>query len=402
MSTAAAGRRTPAPRPRVVAIDVIRGLAIIGMIWAHARILVEGALPDGLLSAVSALSGAATPLFMFTAGSSIALLTAQTMGRAERSRFRLEYALRGLALILLGLALSQTTSHVDVVLSYLGMTFLAALPFLFLRSRWLLVSAALVFAAAPPAVDAVRALFAGHPALLNPQVSGHPLAYVLEWLFTGRAYHVTWLLPFLLVGIVLSRHVRNSGVRCAALTAGGLVVTVIAWVLVGRQDAAGGMVRGGYPEMLYDLGRALAVYGAAALLVDSRAARLRRGARVLCAPLTLVGRMPLTIYVLHVPLLTWFLHALPGMAFWQQAGTAAHVLVLLLFFAVCLLFAAAWGLTLGTGPVERVLGVVSLRHPPAWALLVRPVRAEGLGVEATDRDGQETRTQRGNTLNERR
>lgn len=360
---------------RYIVIDVLRGVAILGMIWAHSKGLAPELLPKQFMGLLTQLSGAATPLFMLVAGTTIAILTQREMSDSERRRFRLEYFLRGVGLILLGLALLPWGGRVDVVLPYLGMTFVFATPFLFLGSKYLLGVSSVVFIASPILANSLRNALMNWPELLYWQVNSHPFAFASEWIFTGRAYHATWLLPFVLLGIVLGRLLCAGNFPTLTILLAGLFVTGSVYLLfVHPQNSSGIYLRGSYPEMTYDLGRALVVYSAGVALFAVPWSMFRRVVMVACAPITLSGRVPLTVYVFHVLLLFMienygFMTVVPAV-FWP-----------LIILVVCLSCASLWGIMLGVGPIERLLGVMSLRHSPRWAFTARRTSRVDLGIQ---------------------
>lgn len=277
-------------------------------------------------------------------------------------------------------ALLPWGGRVDVVLAYLGVTFIFAVPFLFLDSRWLIGAATVIFALSPLIAEWVRSALVHQPILLFSRMSNHPVAYFIEWAFTGRAYHATWLLPFLLLGIVFGRLLlQNQFPALAVLGAGVLILGVTYVFFVGPQNEAGTYVRGGYPELAFDLGRSLAVYGVAVFAFAASWKPLRETAIRICVPLTLAGRVPLTLYVLHVLLLYTIEHS----ALFTQPPAAAWPLIVLV---ICLVFASIWGLTLGVGPVERLLGVFSLRHPLRWLFVAQPATSADIGLATSPRE----------------
>lgn len=369
----------PAKPHRYVVVDSLRGIAILGMIWAHAKGLAPQMFPDPVMGVFAQLSGAATPLFMLVAGTTIAILTHRKMNQTERLRFRLEYLLRGIGLIILGLLLLQWAGRVDIVLAYLGVTFILAVPFFFLDSKWLVMIAATAFMTSPLIMRWLRLILIAQPELLYSHVSSHPLAFLIEWTFTGRSYHATWLLPFLLLGIVCGRLLIKNKFPARLLLGGNLLITGIVYVsFVYPQNSAGTFLLGGYPEMIYDIGRASIIYGAGISLFSSHRIGIRRAVVAISAPATLAGRMPLTLYVFHV----FLLFAIEHSGVMTTVPTPIWPFVVL---ASSFGVAALWGLTLGTGPVERALGVLSLRHPPSWLLRLQPIVSTDLGFESLPR-----------------
>lgn len=361
---------------RYVVVDVLRGISILGMIWAHTKGLAPQMLPDAVMGVLSQLSGSATPLFMLIAGTTIAILTRHKMNWSQRHRFRLEYFLRGVGLIALGLILLPWGGRVDIVLAYLGVTFILAVPFMFFDSKWLILISATMFVASPLLMKWVQLTLATQPDLLYSRVSSHPLAFLIEWTFTGRSYHATWLLPFLLLGIVCGRLLLADKFPGLAVFCVSLLITGIVYlVFVYPQNNAGNYLRGGYPEMTYDLGRALMLYGAGNALFSAPWSATRGRALAGCTPLALAGRMPLTLYVFHVIQLFAIEHS-------GIMGTAPAAFWPFAVLFSCLTFAAVWGLSLGVGPIERLLGVFSLRHPPSSMFTRHPIAREELGFES--------------------
>lgn len=302
----------------------------------------------------------------------------------HRGRFRIEYLLRGIFLIAAGLLLVQWSIRIDIVLPYIGATFIAAVPFVFLRSRWLLLSASAIFAAAPLIAQYVRTSLAFQHELLHSGVSNHPVAYMIEWFFTGRAYHVTWLLPFVLLGIVFGRNMLRPKWSFHWLAPVGVVILAGYWLYTRQVDETL-RVRGDHAELFFDLGRALVVYGLLAVILNTRFPGPRFAARAIASPVTLVGRMPITAYVLHVMIVTVILQSSLAE---PPVSRASSFIALALVFGLTIAFSAAWGLTLGVGPVERLMGVFSLRHRPKWALQVRPVRKRELGLVRESETGR--------------
>ncbi|GAA1405288.1 hypothetical protein AUR04nite_32220 [Glutamicibacter uratoxydans] len=343
------------------------------MIWAHVRGIAPQMLPEAIMGGFSQMSGAATPLFMLVAGTTIAILTQRKMDSTQRRHFRLEYFLRGVGLVLIGLALLPWDNRVDIVLSYLGITFILAVPFLFASSKALCVAASAVFLASPLLARSVGQLILNSPDLRFPQVTYSPLGMLIQWTFTGHSYHATWLLPFLLLGLVLGRLLLSKKLPATTICIAGLLVTAVVYIFFVRQGQDNGTyTRGGYAEMTYDLARALFVYGALIWLASVKNSKIHNWLPKVFMPVSLAGRVPLTLYVGHVLLLFTF-----ETNHWTLVGPQG--LWPLIVFGVCIGFAVLWGLTLGVGPVERFLGVFSLRHKLRWAFTAQPATLAEFG-----------------------
>lgn len=364
-SSSAATRRTA---PRVVALDTIRGFAIVAMIVAHAIPFTIAVTPGVVLAGEALLNDVASPLFALVIGATIALNTRadRFAARASRRRFRVETAIKALVLIGLGLALDLAYSGVAVVLDYLGAMLLVALPLLFLSTRTLLVATAALCLAGPPIVEWARGLAAGTPTLVYPPT---PVTIALDWLVLGTSYRVLSLLPMLLLGIVLGRWALGHTRRTTIAAGAGVVVFAASIPWRELAVAAGTYTSGSSPDLLRDLGLSLIAYGGLSLLVDATRGRWRQGARGVLLPITAQGQMALSIYVLHVVALMVIWASPIAVAGAGWVGTSRGWLLTAALLVGCALFALVWSRTLGTGPIERLVGIVTLRHPldSLWA-----------------------------------
>lgn len=350
---------TPA---RVVALDTVRGFAIVAMIVAHAIPFTFAVTPGVVLAGEALLNDVASPLFALVIGATIALNTRgeRTSTRAGRRRFCVETAIKALVLIGLGLALDLAYSGVAVVLDYLGAMLLVALPLLFLSTRTLLVATAALCLAGPPIVEMARDLAAATPTLVYPPT---PLTIALDWLVLGTSYRVLSLLPLLLLGIVLGRWALGRTGRMAVAAAGGVVVFAVSIPWRELAVAADTYTSGSYPDLLRDLGLSLIAFGGLSLLVDATRGRWRQGVRGVLFPITAQGEMALSIYVLQVVALMVIWAGPIAVAGAGWVGTSGGWLLTAALLMGCALFAIVWSRTLGTGPIERLVGIVTLRHP---------------------------------------
>lgn len=357
---------------RVYSVDAVRGFAIFAMVVAHTVVFTQQASPKALLFVESVLNDLAAPTFALIIGVSLALTSpAAADTRANRWSFRLQTAIKAAILIVLGFALEFAPSGVSVVLDYLGAILLAALPLIFLRTRWLLVVAALVAAAGPPLIELLRTAATNDPTLVSPTT---PVTVILDWALLGHSYRISGLLPLLLIGVVIGRSVLGSRRRTLWLlgvAAFGLVVTQF-WTFA---DLPGSGVRGGYVEVIRDACLAVGSFAVLSWLLDLTSPRVAAVARRVAEPLAVQGRMALSIYVFQVLLLIgiWASPiAAPDSPVWQGSPLGWAVQLGVLFS--CWAFAAAWWRVLGTGPIERVMGVCTGRHPwsSLWAVAPRP------------------------------
>src|SRR3954447_9264674 len=162
----------PTLASRIDGVDIARGIAVLGMFVAHV-------LPDGETENLA--DGRSSVLFATLAGVSLGLITggAEPPPRGARSIPRRSVALRGLALIVLGLLLWTLDSGIAIILDYYGVFFLVLLPVLFAPRR-VLAPLALVFATVGTAILAVA------PDDPSQLVGDNALLWLpIEWFVTG-------------------------------------------------------------------------------------------------------------------------------------------------------------------------------------------------------------------------
>ena len=117
-------------KDRLVGVDVARCLALLGMVATH---VLASHDPDGSLSGSQWLAGGrASALFAVLAGVSLALMTGRRtpVQGTERGRRSLALATRAVLVATIGLALGGLETGIAVILTYYGVLFLMALPFL--------------------------------------------------------------------------------------------------------------------------------------------------------------------------------------------------------------------------------------------------------------------------------
>ncbi|AND15409.1 hypothetical protein C5D07_04720 [Rathayibacter tritici] len=310
---------------RLVTPDVLRGVAVVAMLIAHAMPLVPSRRTGAFGLLAWNVNDLASPLFALVMGMSAALVLARP--GASPGRVLLRNAIRGAVLVALGVWLGIWGSWIAIVLQYLGVVLVLGTPLLLLRSRLIAVVAAVLALVAGPLNAAVAAAAPGSPLTL--------------WLFTGPSYRATNLLPFFLLGALLLRHGARRDRLLPVLAAVAVVVYPVRLVvepLLGAETLSGGL-----PDTLHDLGLVLATYVAVVLLTTSRSAAVQRA----LVPLRAIGTLALSVYVLQVALVAALARA--GFGYAADAPLAALALVLGLCGAALL-----WWRVLGAGPVERL------------------------------------------------
>jgi len=198
--------------PRVMGVDVARGVAVIGMIGAHVGVT-EAFRWGDVSTWTDLVHGRSSLLFALVAGISIALLTGgRTLpAREDLPRLRLLLVGRGAVVFALGVALELLGTGIAVILTLYGVLFVAVVPFLRWRRRHLLITAALLALVGPFALTVLGyvAVDAYGPGIDLVLFGSYPLTVWLALLLTGLAIGRSHLLSrrtavrLLVVGVAL-------------------------------------------------------------------------------------------------------------------------------------------------------------------------------------------------------
>lgn len=327
---------------RLVVPDILRGIAIIAMLVAHAAPFIPN-VPLLVKLPVSQLNDLASPLFALVMGMSAQLVWDR--GRTVR-RTLLEQGIRAAILIVLGVWMAVWGSWVAVILAYLGVLLIVGVPILLLRTRTVLAIAAVVLLLSQPLVAATRSSVW---LLSQPPV----IRELAAWVLTGPSYRLVNLLPFFLVGAVLIRH----GLRRDWLLWVFAVVAPIAYVtaLVAERLLTIPTLSGDYSDTLHDVGLVFAVYVLVVLAASVQKEGAQRFWQVVFEPVRACGQVALSLYLLHVGLIAvWSnVHGRPA----ENVFAGWLVIVPGVILAGWL-----WWRFVGTGPVEWVMGLLTGRR----------------------------------------
>ncbi len=387
--------------PRILGLDVARGLAILGMAGAHVGVTEAFEWGDPT-TWTDLVHGRSSILFALLAGVSIALMTGRDV-LPERERvpsIRLNLVGRGAVIFVIGLALELLNTPIAVILTLYGLLYVAVIPVLRWRP-WQLLLGAAVLALAGPALLALLSAVALQPfgagigfALYGTYPITVWLALVLGGMALGRlrVQELRTAVVALVVGVVLAAIGYGLGALGAGAGLGGtgslssstsgysgsesieilpdesldsLPVESLSSSFIpddamppsgwesypealAATDPLGSMVRavfavdphsGGTAEILGSGGFALAVVALCLLL--------SRPLRWLLLPLGALGSMPLTAYSLHV--VSVVVVAGPGGFIADNAFWALTALALLMVTTL-------WAMFVGRGPLERLVG----------------------------------------------
>lgn len=341
-----------AKRPRILGLDIARGLAILGMIYLHLGhpLWQTKVILSGLPAALFAVIAGVTMMLIWTNATARAAAQAQisasthagveqtsTEQAVERRAHKAptmqtiaKLAARGALITLIGLALLPAGGEIQVVLVVLGATMLA--------TAWV--------PPLPTAAKVALLLIATAAATWRYAPLELPLPYP----------HLAWV-AYILAGMVLfDVYVGKDGTGAGGVTkittAIACLAAAIGFYLRFQTDLPGWARATGHTGVLGEIVLSIAV----AVIVLHLS--LIVGRRVKATnPLVALGSMALTVYILHV--LT---------ALWWQTHVALHSdLWAAAFIAAFLAFAWAWKklaagparkLFAGQGPAERCVAQV--------------------------------------------
>lgn len=368
---------------RLVAVDLARLVALVGMMGAHTMLWEE---PGPALEAV--LDGPPSTLFAVLGGASVVLAARARLARRDVAGAMRETAARGALVLLIGLAIAPLAPAVVVVLAPFGLA-IALAGTLLAAPSWLLAAIAVPLAVAGgwAVASARRAWGQLGEALTWQSALARPLDALLDLLLTGVYPLLTWIV-YLLLGMLVARAwlaasaagrerrmLARLAVAGALLLAIGLALSEAGVrLLAGSFDslaaARDALLVNGYgaaleadpafqllaaphtgtpADIARTVGIALLVVAALGLLVASLTARARRAVE----PLRATGAAPLTVYAVHVVLVSVLLAGPPPIATgWGAWGLQA---------AVALALGALLAATGARGPLERMVSWVSAR-----------------------------------------
>lgn len=324
-------------RPRILGLDIARGLAILGMIYLH--------LGHPLWQAKVILSGLPAALFAVIAGVTMMLIwnnatrrvaaqaqaeaQAQAAAQAQTStganarkpqatptQTIAKLAARGAIITLIGLALLPAGGEIQVVLVVLGATMLA--------TAWV--------PPLPTAAKAALLLIATAAATWRYAPLELPLPYP----------HLAWV-AYILAGMILfDVYVGKDGAGAGGVqkltTAIACLAAAAGFYLRFQTDLPGWARATGHTGVLGEIVLSIAVAAIVLHLCMIVGRHVRAG-----NPLVALGSMALTVYILHVLTALW----------WQTHVSLHSDLWAAAFIAAFLVFAWVWK-KLASGPAKKL------------------------------------------------
>ncbi|EEL61524.1 DUF418 domain-containing protein (plasmid) [Bacillus cereus] len=193
---------------RLVALDAVRGLAVIGMFIQHF------ALNDMNASIVS---GNTTLLFILCGGISYSIMARRTKEKGlETSRFRSRMLARAVFIDIIGYLLIMLNTHVGVILPAYAALFVLALVLVHRSTRVLIITASALIVVSPPL------MILGESLLSN--------SFLLRDIGGGSMSGIA-LAPAFVVGMVIGRIDLTKQRPAFLLMCNGLIILIICKLL---------------------------------------------------------------------------------------------------------------------------------------------------------------------------
>ncbi|MDR6904814.1 putative membrane protein [Agromyces sp. 3263] len=333
---------------RVDGVDAARGFALIGMFVAHVAPAVASVDAAALLAIADERPRL---LFALTAGIGLGFISGGTRPIAEdRGELRRQIAVRAVILIALGMLIWATLHPlVYIILDVYGVAFLLMLPLLFLPPRGALALGIGLLTVTPALAEL------GTRTALAEAVRQTPFRFLSDWV-VGGAYPVIVWVPVMLIGLALARMDLTSP-RVIGVTAlvGALAASVFLPIasrlpppeLVG--EAGWSVPLRASLETLGNVGVGALVVAALLTLTALARPAVRRVAGAVLSPVTAMGSMPLSIYTIHLVVISLAIRVEDGVP------TDDSWSLLIGLIVGSMVFAWLWRRYLGRGPLERLL-----------------------------------------------
>lgn len=212
-------------RGRIHGIDIARGLAILGMIWAHVRPAMDS---EGTLAyfLASIPLGRSSALFAMLAGISLAILSGRNVAYTGEQLRHAQLRIAGRAVVLLGFSafLSNFPTIIAVILGFYAAWFLLAIPLLSWSARKLAIAAGVTAVVGPQLIFLLEYLSFTYEIFAE----GGPNAFLYDVLVAG-AYPGLAYMAYVLVGMVIGRADLTAPATRIRLLVIGLPLAVVGY-----------------------------------------------------------------------------------------------------------------------------------------------------------------------------
>jgi uncharacterized membrane protein YeiB len=224
---------------RLVAFDIVRTLAILGMISVHVGPVTSRSA--GHWAFLRQIEGRAAGTFALLLGSSAVLAFRSRSRAVGHGRAHGEQALRGVLLFAAGVVMTRWPSGVVVVLAVLGVASILVIPMVQWSARRAAVVALLLAVFGPPLSYVLRAYWLKQDyeqfthllgVARGPSFTSWPRFgwMIADLFFTGTYPLITWM-PLVLVGVALARSDLRSRLVRRNITRTAVALLVIRFAM---------------------------------------------------------------------------------------------------------------------------------------------------------------------------
>lgn len=348
---------------RIGGIDVVRGVAVLGMFTAHVGYDADSGVAAWLWLA----DGRSAATFAILAGVSVALFTGRSTppqpGHGLASA-RARILARAGILLVIGVILETLGTPVAVILPSYAVTFAVLTLAVRFRPAACALLAAAVAVVGPVISHGLDTGTFGPSWLAGPD--NEVGQYLADLVFVGYYPMVVWL-AYMLLGLAIGRLALTSArvqgmlalAGVAMLAAGYGTARLLASALTAPSSSLTRQLISAEPhadstfELVGNAGVTLVLLAGALALTSWRVTA--RVAGVVLYPVAATGAMALTAYTVHIVAI-----AITGdWVVWETVDNGP----LLWFIGVTLVATTLWRLTLGRGPLERLMRALT---PPPW------------------------------------
>ncbi|QWL31130.1 heparan-alpha-glucosaminide N-acetyltransferase domain-containing protein [Rathayibacter toxicus] len=230
----------PGAANRIIALDIARFLALIGMFSEH---LLVGKGEDWFLAVVT---GFPSTLFAVLGGISAVVSTRRYLAENRPGAACIAVATRGALLTAIGLILGFVPTVIAMVLAYFGVTLIVIAMMLWMRT-WVLLSIAAVLAVVGPQMILWVRQTGSQYDIPTPSLDS-PAAFAQSLFFTGYYPVITWVV-YLLIGVCVGRVIITRRPVAAgallALVGGAVAVVGIVSDVLSKSAVVHALVAGG-------------------------------------------------------------------------------------------------------------------------------------------------------------
>ncbi len=388
---------------RLIAFDLLRTFAILGMICSHIGPLTARSI--GHWQWLRNVEGRAARTFAMLLGTSAVFALASRTRKIGVRRARVEQIVRGILLFIVGIVMTRYPTGVIIVLAVLGVASIFVIPFVNWPPRRAAWTATFLLVVGPPVSYWLRTHWMKQSFGTRLHILGFPSGrsfnslanfrwFLGDLFITGTYPLITWM-PMILIGVALARSdLRSHHVRRTLLTIAIALLLVrfvgvpmirslfdldVKTIAAMKKNIPSEIVlddarlrglltslaigstypldwrllfyAGPHSGTWFEMSGVIGIALVALLLCLVAAERFPKTVRILSSP----GRLAFTIYVTHI-LVRYKLmeHAKfdPG----HYPDTAK---MLALFLIVTVVLSTLWSVCIGQGPLEWLLRVLS-------------------------------------------